>query len=83
MPVVLPLLIAAAISALNPLFRRRRRVRDAIAIGTSGTVAVVLGVLMAGSTHGEVVYWFAGFRPRHGIVIGIDFTASPLPAGLG
>ncbi len=79
---VLPLLVAAGISALNPLFRRRRRALDAIAIGTSGAVAVVLGVLMVGTAHGDAVYWFAGFRPRHGVVIGIDFTASSLGAGL-
>ncbi len=83
LPVVLPLLVAAVISALNPLFRRRRRALDAIAIGTAAAVAVVLGILMAGSAHGDAVYWFAGFRPRHGVVIGIDFTASPLAAGLG
>ena len=28
------------------------------------------------------VYWFAGFRPRHGIAIGIDFAVDPLSAGL-
>jgi multicomponent Na+:H+ antiporter subunit D len=28
------------------------------------------------------VYWFGGFRPSHGIAIGIDFAAGPLSAGL-
>ena len=31
---------------------------------------------------GEQVYWFAGFRPTHGIAIGIDFAVGPLSAGL-
>ena len=31
--------------------------------------------------HDETVYWFAGFRPSHGIAIGIDFAVGPLSAG--
>jgi multicomponent Na+:H+ antiporter subunit D len=79
---VLPLLVAAAISALNLLLRSRRRVLDAVAIITSVMVAVALAVVMARTAHGDVIYWFAGFRPSHGIAIGIDFAAGPLSAGL-
>ncbi len=80
--VVVPLLMAAAISALNPLLRRRRRVLDGAAILTSAAVAVMLAVIMVKAAHGEVIYWFAGFRPAHGAAIGIDFAAGPLSAGL-
>jgi multicomponent Na+:H+ antiporter subunit D len=80
--VVVPLLMAAAISALNPLLRRRRRVLDGAAIVTSAAVAVMLAVIMVKAAHGEVIYWFAGFRPVHGAAIGIDFAAGPLSAGL-
>jgi hypothetical protein len=31
---------------------------------------------------GDSIYWFAGFRPVHGVAIGIDFEAGPLSAGL-
>jgi multicomponent Na+:H+ antiporter subunit D len=79
---VLPLLAAAAISALNPLLRTRRRVLDGTAIATSAVVTVTLMVLMIRTAHGDVVYWFAGFRPSHGVAIGIDFAAGPLSAGL-
>jgi multicomponent Na+:H+ antiporter subunit D len=80
--VALPLIIAAAISALNPLLRRRRRLLDATAIVTSAVVAAILMVLMVQAARGDVVYWFAGFRPSHGIAIGIDFSAGPLSTGL-
>ena len=80
--VVVPLLMAAAISALTPLLRRRRRLLDGAAIVTSAVVAVLLAVIMVRAVHGEVVYWFAGFRPSHGAAIGIDFAAGPLSAGL-
>jgi multicomponent Na+:H+ antiporter subunit D len=83
LPVVVPLLVAAAISAVHPLFRRRRRALDTVAILTSAAVAVILGVLTVTSAHRDSVYWFAGFRPSHGVVIGIDFVATPLATGLG
>src|SRR3984885_610838 len=74
--------MAAAISAASPLLRRRRRLLDGAAIATSVTVAVMLAVIMVRTAHGDQVYWFAGFRPSHGVAIGIDFTAGPLSAGL-
>jgi multicomponent Na+:H+ antiporter subunit D len=80
--VVVPLLAAAAISALNPVLRHRRRVLDGAAIAASAAVAVMLLVLLSRTAQGDVVYWFAGFRPSHGIAIGIDFAAGPLSTGL-
>jgi multicomponent Na+:H+ antiporter subunit D len=80
--VVVPLLAAAAIAAAGPLLRRRRRALDLAAIGTSAAVTVILVLLLTRAAHGDVVYWFAGFRPAHGIAIGIDFAAGPLSTGL-
>jgi len=80
--VVVPLLVAAAISALTPLLRRRRRILDSTAIVTSAVVAGMLGVIMIRVAHRDETYWFAGFRPHHGIAIGIDFEVGPLNAGL-
>ena len=80
--VALPLIVAATISGLSPVFRRRRRLLDATAIVTSAAVTVVLFLLMIDTARGDVVYWFAGLRPSHGAAIGIDFAAGPLSAGL-
>jgi multicomponent Na+:H+ antiporter subunit D len=80
--VVVPLLATAAISALNPLLRSRRRVLDTAAIVTAAAVTVMLFALMIRTAHGDEVYWFAGFRPHRGAVIGIDFAVGPLSAGL-
>jgi multicomponent Na+:H+ antiporter subunit D len=79
---ILPLLVAAAISVLNMMLRSKRRILDAAAILTGAAVAVMLAVIVARTAHGDTVYWFAGFRPSHGIAIGIDFAAGPLSAGL-
>jgi multicomponent Na+:H+ antiporter subunit D len=80
--VVVPLLVAAAISALTPLLRRQRRILDSVAIATSAVVAGMLLVIMIRVAHRDQAYWFAGFRPQHGIAIGIDFEVGPLSAGL-
>ena len=80
--VVVPLLVAAAISALTPLLRRQRRILDSVAIATSAVVAGILLVIMIRVAHRDQAYWFAGFRPQHGTAIGIDFEVGPLSAGL-
>jgi multicomponent Na+:H+ antiporter subunit D len=80
--VVVPLLVAAGVSALSPLLRRQRAVLDGAAIVTAAAVTVMLAVITVRAARGEVVYWFAGFRPSHGVAIGIDFAADPLSAGL-
>jgi multicomponent Na+:H+ antiporter subunit D len=80
--VVVPLLTAAAVTAFGPLLRNRRQLLDLVAILAAACVAVMLGVIMIRTAHGDQVYWFAGFRPSHGIAIGIDFEAQPISAGL-
>ena len=80
--VAVPLLAAAAITGAGPLLGSRRRALDAVAIAVAAAVAVMLAVIMARTAGGDQVYWFAGFRPARGVVIGIDFEVGPLSAGL-
>ena len=80
--IAMPLLAAAGVSALGPLLGSRRRVLDAAAIGVACAVAVLLFIIMLRTYGGDEVYWFAGVKPAHGVVIGIDFEAQSLSAGL-
>jgi multicomponent Na+:H+ antiporter subunit D len=80
--VAVPLLVAAAITAAGPLLGKRRRALDAVAIAVAAANAVMLVVIMVRTAGGDQVYWFAGFRPAHGIAVGIDFEAGALSAGL-
>jgi len=80
--VVVPLLVAAAVTVCGPLFRSRRRILDVVAILTAAVVAVMLFVIMIRTARGDQVYWFAGFRPAHGVSIGIDFEVQPISGGL-
>ena len=77
--VVVPLLAAAAITAAKPLLQARRKVLDLIAIAVAAAETGMLATIMS---RGIEVYWFGGFRPAHGVAIGIDFAADPLSAGL-
>jgi multicomponent Na+:H+ antiporter subunit D len=80
--VAVPLLAAAGISALNPLFGHRRRVLDAVAILIAAAVTGLLVVIMLSTADGQRVYWFAGFTPSHGVALGIDFAVDQLNSGL-
>jgi multicomponent Na+:H+ antiporter subunit D len=80
--VAVPLLTAAAVSAAKPLLEGHRKILDAIAIAAAAAVAVMLLIVMIRTAGGYQVYWFAGFRPAHGVAIGIDFQVGPLNAGL-
>jgi multicomponent Na+:H+ antiporter subunit D len=80
--VTVPLIVAAGVSAAGPAFRHRRWVLDGIAIATAACVTVMLAMVMARAAGREQIYWFAGFRPVHGVAIGVDFAVDPLNAGL-
>lgn len=80
--VVVPLLMAAFLSAANVVLRPRRRILDALAIATALSVTGMLLYIVLVTRAGDVVYWFGGFRPRRGIAIGIDFAVGPLNGAL-
>jgi multicomponent Na+:H+ antiporter subunit D len=79
--IAVPLMVAAALLALRPFLKDKRNVRSVVAVAASVSVAVMLIFLVIAADSGSA-YWFAGFRPAGGVVIGIDFTADPLNAGL-
>lgn len=78
----MPLLAGALLSAGAPFLKRRPRLSDGIAILTSGAVTGICAALVFQASGPRSVYWFGGFRPSHGVAIGIDFAAGPLSTGL-
>lgn len=59
-----------------------RRARDLIAIAVAlATTALTLSLVAASAGH-PMIYWFSGWRPSAGMVIGIDYAAGPLGAGM-
>ena len=78
--VAIPLLAAAATAAVGRLVPPA--VLDVVAIAVPAATAVLTGILLVDSRRGTIVYWFGGWRPRHGHTVGIAFTVDPIGAGL-
>ena len=78
-PVVVPLLVAAAIAMVAS--RAPRRLVEAIAFLTAVAVLAVSVVLLARTGDHRIVYWFSGWHPHHGVALGIGFTIDSIGAG--
>jgi multicomponent Na+:H+ antiporter subunit D len=78
--VVVPLGAAALMAAFSRFLPRRAR--DLIAIAVALATTTLTLILMAASAGHPMIYWFSGWRPAHGMVIGIDYAVGPLGAGM-
>ena len=59
-----------------------RWARDLIAIAVALATTALTLILMAASAGHPMIYWFSGWRPSGGMVIGIDYAVGPLGAGM-
>jgi multicomponent Na+:H+ antiporter subunit D len=80
LPVAVPLLTAAVLTATSHFLGRR--VDDAIGIAAAAATTVLSILLIFRSLDHDVVYWFGGWTPRHGIALGISFDVEPVGATL-
>jgi multicomponent Na+:H+ antiporter subunit D len=78
--VVVPLGAAALMVGFSRFLPRW--VRDLIAIAVALATTVLTLILMAASAGHPMIYWFSGWRPSAGMVIGIDYAVGPLGAGM-
>ena len=78
LPILIPLLAAAILAALNKLIPRRASslIAMAVALGT----AFACGLLVDASRSTTIVYWLGGWQPRQGIAIGIALAIDPMGA---
>jgi multicomponent Na+:H+ antiporter subunit D len=81
LPVVLPLLVAGVLLAFSKLLPPRAP--DVIAVLTTLGVGGLCAGLAAHIGDQPLVYWFGGWTPRDGQVLGISFTVDPAGAALG
>lgn len=80
LPVLIPLLVAAALVAVGPFVRRGTI--ESIAIITAAVVMVICAILVFQSSHGLLIYWFGGWQPSDHIALGISFVIDPFGAGM-
>jgi multicomponent Na+:H+ antiporter subunit D len=80
LPVALPLLAAAALTATGRVLGKR--VDDLVGIAVAAATAVVSVLLVFRSSDHDLVHWFGGWHPRHGLALGVSFTVEPTGAAI-
>ena len=76
-----PMLAAAVLAGTQCLgFRLAAQVIALVA--TVATIVICALELALAIRHGIAVYWFGGWRPHHGVALGISFAVDPFGAGL-
>src|SRR5919204_3800140 len=80
LPVAIPLVGAAFLTATGHFLGRRAD--DLVGIATAAAVTVISTLLILRSLDHDLVYWFGGWTPRHGIALGVAFDVEPISAGL-
>ena len=78
--VAIPLLSAAVTAGLDHV--TPRPLQDAIVVAASTATTALAFVLLWHVEGHEVVHWFGGWQPKHGVALGIDFAVGPLAAGM-
>ncbi len=78
--VVVPLVGAALMAGFSGLLPRWAR--DAIAIAVAIATCALTLTLMVSSAGRPMIYWFSGWRPAGGMMIGIDYAVGALGAGM-
>ena len=81
LPVALPLLAAALLAAVGHFVPAW--FGDVLAGVVSVAVTVVAVVLLTRTGTHDLVYWFGGWRPAHGVALGIAFDVDGAGAALG
>ncbi len=80
LPVVIPFLVAPLLVTVGMVAPRWCEDTAAMAVALSVvTICVLLAVHVGGR---PFAYWMGGWRPEHGVAIGIAFAIDPLGAGM-
>ncbi len=77
--ILVPLIAAGVLTATRPI--SSRRFADVVALGASIAVLVLCAILVHRAAHHDLVYWFGGWHPHHGVALGISFAFGALGAG--
>jgi len=80
LPVAIPLVGAAFIVTVGWLLPRL--IDDVLASAAAGGGAALCAILLVRSAEHPSVYWMGGWRPRHGVAVGISLAIDPVGAGL-
>jgi multicomponent Na+:H+ antiporter subunit D len=80
LPVLIPLMAAAVLVAVRHWSSRRFNDVTSVTVGVA--VVVLCTLLLVRSVQHPFAYWMGGWRPKHGVTVGISFSVDPIGAGL-
>jgi len=80
LPVVVAFLAATVLVSLRPVLRRA--LTDTATCAAVAAMIALLAILLAKAAHEPIAYWLGGWRPRHGVTIGISLSIDPIGAGI-
>jgi multicomponent Na+:H+ antiporter subunit D len=80
LPVVIPFLVAPLLVTVGKVAPRWGE--DAAAITVAVSVLTICALLAVHAGGAPFAYWMGGWRPEHGVAIGIGLAIDPLGAGL-
>ena len=80
LPIAVPLIAAAGLTAVR--HRTPRWVNDITATAAALGVVTLCALLLSRALTHPFAYWLGGWRPAHGVAIGIALSIDPLGAGL-
>ena len=80
LPVAIPLLASALVIAVDHF--APRWLKDLIVIGAAAAATVFAALVLGEAESGNTVHWFGGWRPDHGVALGVSFVGEPLGAGM-
>src|SRR5919205_528528 len=80
LPVALPLLAAAALAAVGSFVPAW--FGDLVAAVVAAAVTVIAVILLTRTGAHDLVYWFGGWRPSHGVALGIAFDVDSAGAAM-
>jgi multicomponent Na+:H+ antiporter subunit D len=75
-------MLAAAVLAGTQCLGFRLLAQAVALVATVSTIVICALQLALAIRHGVAVYWFGGWRPHHGVALGISFAIDPFGAGL-
>ena len=78
--VAVPLLAAAVTAALDHI--TPRPVQNVVVVASAAATTTLAFLLLGHAESHEVIHWFGGWEPHHGIALGVDFAVGPLAAGM-
>ena len=81
LPIVVPLLTGTLLAVIRPL--ASRWLVDSASLAAISAAIALCALLLAKAARQPFAYWLGGWRPNHGVTIGISLSIDPFGVGMG